>query len=42
MDRAEILSCPVGELSDMIACLAIENGAKPKYYADLDELVNIR
>ena len=42
MDRAEVLSCPVGEMSDMIACLAIENGAKPKTYADLDELMNIR
>ena len=42
MNRAEVLTCPVGEMSDMIACLAIENGAKPKSYADLDDLANIR
>ena len=42
MSRAEVLTCPVGEMSDMIACLAIENGAKPKSYADLDDLANIR
>ena len=42
MSRREILSCPVGEMSDYIACLQIQNGAKPKVYADVDELRAIR
>lgn len=42
MSRREILNCPVGEMSDYIACLQIQNGAKPKVYADVDELMAIR
>ena len=30
MDRREIMLTPVGEMRDMIACMAIFNGAKPK------------
>ena len=30
MGRQEILSTRYGEMLDMIACLAIQNGAKPK------------
>ena len=30
MNKAEILVTTVGEMRDMIACLAIHNGAKPK------------
>ena len=42
MTRAEILSCPIGELRDMIACLQITNGAEPVVYGDVDDLMNIR
>ena len=41
MTRAEILSCPVGELRDMIACLQISHGAEPVAYGDVDELAAI-
>lgn len=30
MSRQEILATRYGEMLDMIACLAIQNGAKPK------------
>lgn len=30
MEKAEILITPVGEMRDMIACLSIYHGAKPK------------
>lgn len=30
MDKQEILCTRIGEMRDMIACLAIFNGAKPK------------
>ena len=30
MSKAEILTTAVGEMRDMIACLAIYHGAKPK------------
>lgn len=42
MNRAEILSTPVGEMSDMIACLQISNGANQKVYADVDDLMKVR
>lgn len=42
MSRSEILCCPVGEMSDMIACMQIANGARQKHYADMDELMNVR
>lgn len=42
MTRREILACPVGEMSDYIACQQIRNGAKPKVYATVDELAAIR
>lgn len=42
MGRAEILSCPVGEMLDMIACQQIANGASPRVCADIDELMNVR
>lgn len=42
MDREEILSCPIGELYDMIACMQICNGARPKVYGDIDDLAAIR
>lgn len=42
MSCREILACPVGELSDMIACMQISNGAQPKVYADMDDLMNVR
>lgn len=42
MSRAEILSCPIGEISDLIACLQIANGAKQKTYAEVDDLMNVR
>ena len=42
MSRAEILSSPVGEMLDMINCRAIENGAKPKVYGDIDDMEKIK
>lgn len=42
MSRREILHCPVGELLDYIDCMQIQNGAKPKVYADVDELMAIQ
>ena len=43
MGRAEILSCPVGEMRDMIACYEIAEGsAHPKVYGDLDDLEKIQ
>lgn len=42
MSRNEVLSCPVGEISDMIACQQIANGAKQKVYADIDDLMKVR
>ena len=42
MTRAEVLSCPVGELRDMIACLQISNGAELVVYGDVDDLMAIR
>lgn len=42
MSRREILHCPVGEMFDLIACMQIHNGAKPKVYADVDELMAIQ
>ncbi len=43
MSRAEILSCPVGEMRDMIACMQIANGtANPVTYGGLDDLASIR
>ena len=42
MSRWEIFSTPTGEMSDMIACLQISNGAQPKVYADIDDLMNVR
>ena len=42
MSRAEVLSCPVGEMFDYIACMQIQNGARPKTYADMDQLMAIR
>lgn len=30
MNRQEILITPIGEMRDMIACLSIYHGAKPK------------
>lgn len=42
MSRREILSCPVGEISDMISCMQIANGAQPVEYADMDDLMNVR
>lgn len=41
MSRNEILSCPVGEMMDMIACLQITNGAEPVVYGDVDDLAAI-
>ena len=31
MDKREILATRLGEMRDMIACLAIYHGAKPKH-----------
>ena len=42
MSRNEILSCPIGEMRDMIACMQICNGASPVVYATMDDLANIR
>lgn len=42
MGRREVLSSPVGEILDLIACMAIDHGATPKVYADMDELMAIR
>jgi len=42
MRRNEVLSCPVGEIADMMACQQIANGAKQKVYADVDDLMNVR
>lgn len=42
MSRSEILSCPIGEIADMIACQQIANGAKQKVYADIDDLMKVR
>ena len=43
MGRSEILSCPVGEMKDYIACLQIVNGtAAPKVYGDVDDLMGIQ
>lgn len=42
MGRFETLSCPVGEMLDMVACLQISNGAPPKIYGDVDDLMNLR
>lgn len=42
MSRDETLSCPIGEISDLIACLQISKGAKQKVYADVDDLMKVR
>lgn len=42
MTRVEALSCPVGELLDMMACYAIQNGAKPRVMASIDDLAKLR
>lgn len=42
MTRPEILSCPVGEMKDMIACQQIVDGAEPVEYATLDDLAKVR
>lgn len=43
MSRAEILATRYGEMLDMIACLAIYNGATPKADAitAYDEAINV-
>ena len=41
MTRREILSCPIGEMRDYIACREIEHGAKPKEYGTVDDLAAI-
>ena len=42
MNREEILSSPVGEMLDLIACDQISNGAAPKVYGDIEDLEAIR
>ena len=45
MSKREILATPLGEMQDMIACIAIYNGsAKPKRKRRLsyDEAINMR
>lgn len=42
MTRQEILSCPVGEMKDMIACQQIADGAAPVEYASIDDLEEVR
>lgn len=42
MSREEILSCPIGEMRDMIACMQVANGANPVVYADIDDLAKLR
>lgn len=42
MSRSEILSCPVGELKDMISCQQIADGAEQLEYATIDDLTKVR
>lgn len=42
MSRAEALACPLGEMLDMIACMAIQNGARQRVYAEVDALSDLR
>ena len=42
MNEEEVLSCPMGDMLDYMACMQIENGADQKVYADLDMLAEIR
>lgn len=43
MSRQEIMSTRFGEMSDMISCFAIYNGADPKKpKMDFDEAIQLR
>ena len=46
MDKKEILCTSVGEMQDMISCMAIENGLAtqkpPKRTMDYDEAIALR
>ncbi len=44
MNRQEIMTTRIGEMLDMIACLSIFNGAKPKHKKEwtYDEAVSLR
>lgn len=43
MSKAEILVTTVGEMSDMMACYAIEHGlAKEKKHLSFDEMLSLR
>lgn len=43
MVPAEVMGCPYGEMLDMIACMAIQNGAEPKAEKlSFDEAMKLR
>ena len=42
MSEPQVLTCPLGQMLDYMACMQIENGADQKVYADLDTLAAIR
>jgi len=46
MDKREILVTPYAEMLDMLACLAIDNGAKQKTekkkLSQFDQMFNVR
>ena len=42
MTKQEIIVTRYGEMSDMISCYAIFNGADPKHRLDYDEAIALR
>ena len=42
MTREEVMNSYPGEVQDMIACMAIENGAKQKIKLSFDEAMQLR